>query len=1112
MRKKLLSILLTLALLLSLIPAGYAADIEIVDEPDIVISADDALMIDGAEIHVNPLYRDQISAEEVAASLREAAGTDAVTYSCGSIEEAAAALREGMKARETDVTIRYTGSESFDYRAVLDLAMAHTGNPTEGDYLRFQYGGWSIRYSSTEYRYQLTYYTTAEQEAELDAAVSSALNGLSLGGKTEYQKIRAVYDFICANTVYDYDHLGDSSYNLQFTAYAAMINKTSVCQGYANLLYRMLLSVGVDTRIVTSETHAWNIVKIGDLYYNVDSTWDAGNNGNYSWFLKCMDHFTGDDHVREAPYSEDAFLTEYPMSPTDYSEGDNPITLEKEELTLYLGGDPATIRFTIDPTYDYSYVSFSYTGGGLFSITGNSYSVTITPLKAGGGVVNVLLKDEDGGTLAKATIYVTVLESAPESITGQCGENLFWTLDDQGTLTITGTGDMWDSTGAQGYGGAWSAYGAQIRTVIIEDGATSIGAESFKNCDQITSVVIPDSLLVIDNQAFLNCSALENLSLGEGLVGIGYESFSGCSSLQSVRLPDSVTRLSLGVFGYCSSLRSVSIGSGLQSFYASDFYFCNKLTELTVSEDNPYYRSVDSVIFTKDGTELVCCPNGRAGEYRIPDGTAVVKAGAFANCAALTGLAIPDSVTEIGGFAFENCGSLTGIRFEGNAPTFGERCFENVTATAYYPAFDRSWTDEVRQDYGGHITWVGETGDGLPVDEEHFPDEIFCNYVAEEFDGDGNGYLNDEEIAAITEIDVSMMGISSLQGIEYFPELTSLTCSMNSLTELDVTHNPALIWLDCFGNELTKLDLSGNPVLEDLDCSDNNLTALDVTRNPALTMIECSENAITALDVTHNPALEGLFCYGNEIAALDLSGNAELIVLDCSTNALTELDLSGNSGLVMLECYGNDIAELDLSPCPTLVDIVTNGKYEEPDDTYDFDRYTNESGHVYVDPTTKLITEAQPGDGFTITVTDYTNGAAQTSLDLDAKYSGSVTFTVTSTDDKAVLVAVKNSDDDDASYQVAKCVTEGGVHTFTITVKANTTVALAFKGDADLDGIIEGLDGTMIKRVALETFTYDTKLKELVSDIDSNGIIAALEGTMVCRAALETYTLPWSNP
>ena len=110
MRKKLLSVLLTLAMLLSLIPAGYAADIEIVDEPDLEIFADDVQMIDGVEIHVNPLYRDQISAEELAASLREAAETEAVSYSCASIEEAAAAfeklLETLVRAAEVETTMK----------------------------------------------------------------------------------------------------------------------------------------------------------------------------------------------------------------------------------------------------------------------------------------------------------------------------------------------------------------------------------------------------------------------------------------------------------------------------------------------------------------------------------------------------------------------------------------------------------------------------------------------------------------------------------------------------------------------------------------------------------------------------------------------------------------------------------------------------------------------------------------------------------------------------------------------------------------------------------------------------------------------------------------------
>ena len=281
--------------------------------------------------------------------------------------------------------------------------------------------------------------------------------------------------------------------------------------------------------------------------------------------------------------------------------------------------------------------------------------------------------------------------------------------------------------------------------------------------------------------------------------------------------------------------------------------------------------------------------------------------------------------------------------------------------------------------------------------------------------------LNDEEIAAITEIDVSMMGITSLQGIEFFPELTVLFC------------------LD---NELTKLDLSHNPKLEMLDCSFNSLTSLDVTHNPALTSIDCSENAITDLDTSANPLLEGLFCYGNEIFMLRLYGNPALQVLDCSTNRLTALDLSGNPGLVMLECYGNSIAELDLTPCPTLVDVVTNGKYEQKPN---YDSYTADSGYfVHVDPTTKLGIET-----FTITLTDYTKGAAQTSIDFTAKYSGWLSFTVSA--DSAVAVAVKKGDE----YTLLRCSTVNDECWFSLNVTEDTELVFAFRGDVNLDGEIK---------------------------------------------------------
>jgi hypothetical protein len=142
--------------------------------------------------------------------------------------------------------------------------------------------------------------------------------------------------------------------------------------------------------------------------------------------------------------------------------------------------------------------------------------------------------------------------------------------------------------------------------------------------------------------------------------------------------------------------------------------------------------------------------------------------------------------------------------------------------------------------------------------------------------------------------------------------------------------------------------------------------------------------------------------------------------------------------------------------------------------------------------------------GFKIIVEDHNTGATTTNLDAEMLYNGEVTFTVAA--DSAVLVAVKDGD----NYTRLTCSTGAdGVHSFTITVTEETTIAFAFKGDANLDGKLAALDGTMVKRVAMETYTPDSELKELVCDINGDGKTTALEGTQVARAALQTYILPW---
>ena len=111
-------------------------------------------------------------------------------------------------------------------------------------------------------------------------------------------------------------------------------------------------------------------------------------------------------------------------------------------------------------------------------------------------------------------------------------------------------------------------------------------------------------------------------------------------------------------------------------------------------------------------------------------------------------------------------------------------------------------------------------------------------------DKNADGYLSDEEIAAVTKLYVSEKNIASLKGIEFFTALTLLYC---------------------YNNQLTSLDVSKNTVLETLFCSRNHLTSLDVSKNTALTLLSCSSNQLASLDVSKNTALTELNCANNQI-------------------------------------------------------------------------------------------------------------------------------------------------------------------------------------------------------------------------------------------------------
>ncbi len=171
---------------------------------------------------------------------------------------------------------------------------------------------------------------------------------------------------------------------------------------------------------------------------------------------------------------------------------------------------------------------------------------------------------------------------------GTCGNDLTWTLDSNGTLTISGTGKMWDydliydDNGSYKTSAPWGECYSSITSVVINDGVTSIGYGAFGNCSSLTSVTIPDSVTSIGYSAFENCSSLTSVTIPDSVTSIGGYAFCDCSSLTSVTIPDSVTSIGVWAFSGCSSLTSVTIPDSVTSIGVWAFGDCSSLTSVTI--------------------------------------------------------------------------------------------------------------------------------------------------------------------------------------------------------------------------------------------------------------------------------------------------------------------------------------------------------------------------------------------------------------------------------------------------------------------------------------------------------------------------------------------------
>ena len=320
---------------------------------------------------------------------------------------------------------------------------------------------------------------------------------------------------------------------------------------------------------------------------------------------------------------------------------------------------------------------------GLTSIT-IPKSVTSIGNDAFYGCNNLTVYLENGSTLTSNDLGVD--ESKIVSYWNE--DNLTWTLDADGTLTISGTGAMKDYDYYYNNPSPAAQKKDSVKKVVIEDGVTSIGDDAFYYCESLTSITIPDSVTSIGNHAFYDCSSLPSITIPDGVTSIGNSAFYNCSSLTSITIPDRVTSIGNYAFYNCSSLTSITIPSSVTSIGNFAFRDCKSLTSITIPDgvtsigNYAFYdcSSLTSIKIPDSVTsigEWAFSGCSSLTSITIPDSVTSIEYGAFHACSSLTSITIPDGVTSIGYGTFHTCSSLTSITIPDSVTSIGKDAFQN---------------------------------------------------------------------------------------------------------------------------------------------------------------------------------------------------------------------------------------------------------------------------------------------------------------------------------------------------------------------------------------------------------------------------------------------------
>lgn len=267
---------------------------------------------------------------------------------------------------------------------------------------------------------------------------------------------------------------------------------------------------------------------------------------------------------------------------------------------------------------------------------------------------------------------------------GQCGDNVEWSIDSNYKLILSGTGNTWDWEGLDDSDYApWYSYHDSIKEVVIGDGITGLGNGLFYKCTKLKHAELPASVKYLGAYIFSNCTALEEIVIPSSVSKIGEQAFWECVKLTSVNIPGNLVSIGSGAFCYCVNIETVSFKGSLETISDKCFFGCVNLRNVTWPKN---LKKIETQAF-------YCCYNLRSA--LLPDGLTSISAAAFSMdpkddenmklyatqySPSMTKVKLPDTVTEIGSEAFKDGSALTSLTISSGLSEISQKAFSGCSA------------------------------------------------------------------------------------------------------------------------------------------------------------------------------------------------------------------------------------------------------------------------------------------------------------------------------------------------------------------------------------------------------------------------------------------------